>query len=111
LATLYCALMSDLMLTRMGADVGDLIVDGNFSRNIAFCQTLGALRPQQQVFAAQDSAGTARGAAMLADWPPAYSLSSPIFVAPASLAGLAPYRDAWSAAIVSRAPRESRRTG
>ena len=61
LATLYCALMSDLMLTRMGATRGDLIVEGTFAGNLAFGQTLGALRPTQRVFAAEDTAGTARG--------------------------------------------------
>jgi sugar (pentulose or hexulose) kinase len=104
LATLYCVLMSDLMLTRMGADVGDLIVDGNFAKNTAFCQTLGALRPKQSVFAAEDSSGTARGAAMLAHWPPSYSLSSPTQIPAASVAGLEAYRAAWTEAIARRAP-------
>jgi sugar (pentulose or hexulose) kinase len=104
LATLYCVLMSDLMLTRMGADVGDLIVDGSFAGNMAFCQTLGALRPKQGVFAAQDSAGTARGAAMLAHWPPSYALSAPTPVAAASVAGLDAYRATWTEAIARRAP-------
>ena len=36
LATLYVALMSDLMLTRLGADRGDLIVEGSFAANAAF---------------------------------------------------------------------------
>jgi hypothetical protein len=37
LATLYVALMSDLMLMRLGADVGDLIVEGSFATNFAYC--------------------------------------------------------------------------
>src|SRR6516165_6251254 len=77
LATLYCALVSDLMLTRMGATSGDLIVEGTFAGNLLFCQMLGVLRPTQRVFAAEDAAGTARGAAMLAQWPPSYPIAAP----------------------------------
>jgi sugar (pentulose or hexulose) kinase len=99
LATLYCALVTDLLLTRMGATSGDLIVEGTFSGNLAFCKTLGALRPQQRVFAAEDAAGTARGAAMLAHWPPAYPVAAPTPVPAASIAGLDAYRDAWTASV------------
>jgi sugar (pentulose or hexulose) kinase len=99
LATLYCALITDLMLTRMGATGGDLIVEGIFSDNLGFCQTLGALRPKQRVFAAEDAAGTARGAAMLAHWPPAYPLPTPTPVPAASIPGLDAYRAAWTAPI------------
>ena len=99
LATLYCALVSDLMLTRMGASRGDLVIEGTFAGNPAFCGVLGALRPQQRVFAAEDAAGTARGAAMLAHWPPAYTIAAPTSVAPASIAGLDAYRDAWTAVV------------
>jgi sugar (pentulose or hexulose) kinase len=99
LATLYCALISDLMLTRMGADTGDLIVEGTFAKNITFCEILGALRPAQRVFAAEDTAGTARGAAMIAQWPPAYSITAPTPVSSVSMPGLDAYRDAWTAAV------------
>jgi sugar (pentulose or hexulose) kinase len=99
LATLYCALVSDLMLNRMGADSGDLIVEGTFAKNPAFCAVLGALRPKQRVFAAEDAAGTARGAAMLAHWPPTYPIAAPTPVPAASIAGLEVYRDAWTAAV------------
>jgi sugar (pentulose or hexulose) kinase len=99
LATLYCALVSDLMLTRMGAASGDLIVEGTFAGNLAFCQTLGALRPKQSVFAAEDTAGTARGAAMLAHWPPTYAVAAPTAVPPAAIARLDAYRDAWTAEV------------
>ncbi|MBV8698793.1 FGGY-family carbohydrate kinase [Bradyrhizobium sp.] len=99
LATLYCALMSDLMLTRMGAKTGDLIVEGTFAKNLAFCETLGALRPAQRIFAAGDTAGTARGAAMIAQWPPAYPIAAPTAVPTVSIPGLAAYRGAWTAAV------------
>jgi sugar (pentulose or hexulose) kinase len=99
LATLYCALVSDLMLTRMGATSGDLIIEGTFAGNPAFCEMLGALRPKQRVFAAEDAVGTARGAAMLAHWPPTYPVAAPTPVPAASIAGLDAYRDAWTASI------------
>lgn len=99
LATLYCALVGDLMLTRMGAISGDLIVEGTFAGNIPFCQTLGALRPTQRVFAAENTAGTARGAAMLAQWPPSYHIAEPAPVDPISIAALDSYRKAWTAAV------------
>ncbi|HTO62986.1 MAG TPA: FGGY family carbohydrate kinase [Bradyrhizobium sp.] len=99
LATLYCALISDLMLTRMGADTGDLIVEGTFANNLAFCEVLGVLRPAQRIFAAEDTAGTARGAAMIAQWPPAYPIAAPTPVPKISMPGLAAYRDAWIAAV------------
>ena len=99
LATLYCALVSDLLLTRMGATSGDLVVEGTFSGNLAFCQALGALRPKQRVFAARDAAGTARGAAMLAHWPPAWPVATPTPVPAATIAGLDAYRDAWTTSI------------
>jgi len=99
LATLYCALVSDLMLTRMGVTGGDLIVEGTFAGNLPFCQTLGALRPAQRVFKAEDAAGTARGAAMLAHWPPSYHIAEPGPVAPMSMTGLDAYRKAWTAAV------------
>ncbi|MGV7212981.1 FGGY-family carbohydrate kinase [Bradyrhizobium sp. UFLA05-112] len=99
LATLYCALVSDLMLTRMGANSGDLIVEGAFAGNLPFCQTLGALRPTQRVFAAEDAAGTARGAAMLAHWPPSYPIAAPMPVPATPISGLDAYRDVWTAQI------------
>ena len=99
LATLYCALVSDLRLTRMGATSGDLIIEGTFAGNPAFCEMLGALRPKQRVFAAEDAVGTARGAAMLAHWPPTYPVAAPTPVPAASIAGLDAYRDAWTASI------------
>jgi sugar (pentulose or hexulose) kinase len=100
LATLYCALVSDLMLTRMGATSGDLVVEGTFAGNLAYCQTLGALRPKQRVFAAVDAAGTARGAAMVAHWPPSYRIAAPTLIPLASIAGLHAYRNAWAASIM-----------
>jgi sugar (pentulose or hexulose) kinase len=101
LATLYVAVMSDLMLTRLGASAGDLIVEGSLAANPGFCQILAALRPAQPVFAASDAAGAARGAALLAQWPPR-GLAPPAVkrAAPLDVEGLAAYCAAWTMAVV-----------
>ena len=100
LATLYVALMTDLMLTRLGAGSGDLIVEGSFAANSAYCELLATLRPAQRVLASGDAAGTARGAALLAQWPVRQMKTAqqrPI--APSSFEGLVDYRTAWLDAI------------
>ena len=88
------------MLTRMGASSGELIVEGTFDKNLAVCQTLGALRPKQRLVAAKDAAGTARVA------PPCWRVGrQPIQsrrrppVPIASIAGFDGYREAWTAAV------------
>ena len=61
--------MTDLMLTRLGAAAGDLVIEGSLAANPAYGALLAALRPGQGVYAATDAAGAARGAALLAQWP------------------------------------------
>ncbi|MGD0723262.1 MAG: sugar kinase, partial [Roseiarcus sp.] len=100
LATLYCAVMTDLMLTRLGAAAGDLIVEGSLAANPAFGALLAALRPAQSVLAATDAAGAARGAALLAQWPDARAAPSARRIAPAAIGGLGGYREAWTQAVV-----------
>jgi len=100
LATLYVALMTDLMLTRLGADNGALIIEGSFAANSSYGELLAALRPRQSVFAGDDSAGTARGAALLAQWP----LRIPAPGRPVEkrvIAGLASYRETWNRAVLT----------
>jgi sugar (pentulose or hexulose) kinase len=101
LATLYLALMTDLMLTRLGATAGDLIVEGSFATNLAYCGALAALRPGQQVYAGSDAAGTARGAALLAQWPPR-DLRAPTLIPtpPSTVNGLQAYRRDWTRAVL-----------
>ncbi len=97
LATLYVALMSDRILTRLGADAGDLIVEGSFAANFAYGELLAALRPKQRIFTGGDSAGTARGAALLAQWPVRdleTAQQRPIEALP--MEGLIAYRAAWN---------------
>jgi sugar (pentulose or hexulose) kinase len=101
LATLYVALMSDLMLARLGVTVGDLIVEGSLSANVAYCSLLAALRPSQRTFAASDAAGTARGAALLTQWP-RHDFEPPVPTTslPAAVEGLQAYRGAWLQAVL-----------
>ncbi|MGO9758058.1 MAG: FGGY-family carbohydrate kinase [Roseiarcus sp.] len=102
LATLYLALMSDLMLTRLGAATGDLIVEGSLAANPAYCALLAALRPAQSVSAAPDAAGTARGAALLAQRPPRdFRPPPPVPVDRAVVDGLDAYRAAWTRAVLA----------
>jgi sugar (pentulose or hexulose) kinase len=103
LATLYVALMSDLMLTRLGVTSGDLIVEGSFAANPCYAALLAALRPSQQVFAGSDAAGTARGAALLATWPAANAQPPPLIaVPPRAVEGLQAYRDVWTRTALER---------
>jgi L-fuculokinase len=105
LATLYTALMSDLMLTRLGANAGDLIIEGSFAENSAYCDVLAALRPEQRIFAGDDSAGTARGAALLAQWPVrGLELGRREPIAKSTVPGLAAYHQAWNSAVAQWRP-------
>jgi hypothetical protein len=93
--------MSDLMLTRLGATFGDLIVEGSLAANIPFCGLLAAFRPSQQVYRGADAAGTARGAALLAQWPPRDFQAPPLIAAPpCDVDGLRSYRNAWLRAVL-----------
>jgi L-fuculokinase len=101
LATLYLALMSDLMLTRLGVETGDLIVEGSLAANAAYCALLADFRPAQPVSAGSDAAGTARGAALLAQWPPRdFRPPSLAPVRPSAIDGLRDYRAAWTKAVL-----------
>ena len=98
LAALQLALVTDRSLDRLGAR-GDVIVEGPFARNTAYCAALAGLRAPQAVRASGDAIGTVSGARLLASWPG---------VPPASAlelcdGGLAPkldaYRRRWRATI------------
>jgi hypothetical protein len=103
LATLYVALMSDLMLTRLGVTAGDLVVEGSLAANPVYAALLAAVRPTQQVFAGSDAAGTARGAAVLAKWPPRNFQPPPLIaVPPRAVEGLHAYRNVWTKAVLER---------
>ena len=99
LATLHIALMTDDLLTRLGTNVGDLVIEGSFGKNPAYCELLAALRPSQRVLVSPDQSGTARGAALLAHWPTPPVLAPDRLAAPMAVAGLEAYREAWRTAL------------
>jgi sugar (pentulose or hexulose) kinase len=100
LATLYCALMADLMLDRLGVE-GAIIVDGPFAANPLFAPILQSLRPAQPVV----SGGTRGGVAIAAIWLAGASVapessdvaSDALIQAP----GLRAYRERWRSLLPS----------
>ena len=98
LATLYCALMCDDMLTRLDVR-GDVIIDGNFSTNPAFPALLAQLRPSNRVSTAL-AIGTTAGAAALATWPQVAVGTPPVEAAPSRIEGLEDYRQRWHRALL-----------
>jgi sugar (pentulose or hexulose) kinase len=65
IATLYVALMMDVVLDQLRSD-NQIILDGGLARNQALLGTLAALRPAQSVSYNVAAEGTAMGAAALA---------------------------------------------
>lgn len=105
LATLYCALMTDHLITRLGVDTGDIIIEGGFVASAAFAEVMAELRPGQSVHAAGDSSGTAQGAAMLALWgKPNTEAHVAEAVSSRALTGLAAYAQRWRAAVAGLSP-------
>ena len=101
LATLYCALMSELLLDYLGAR-GDIIVDGPLATNALYGPLLAALRPETTVLLEFPRADAARAVCHLADV--AVPLGQPLTrTSPLRLAGLDRYRAAWRDLL----PRES----
>ena len=99
LATLYCALMCVKRLEDLNVKQGDLIVDGNFAQNEILCGLIAALQQGQNLFAAKDHSGTARGAAMLATWGKSHIAPEITLMAPTVLAGLKAYYTKWKSLI------------
>jgi sugar (pentulose or hexulose) kinase len=97
LATLYTALLTDYCLELLGA-LGNIVVDGRFSKNRLWLSILAALRTTQAVLASEDE-GSSRGAAALAAWPEHLASNSPRECTPLTLPGLFDYRSAWRAAL------------
>lgn len=102
LASLYAVLVTDYLLTKLGADAGAVVVEGSFAGNDVFCSALAALRPGQAVLLSPDTAGTAYGAGLLATWPqaptrPPMKQARPL----ADAEGLLAYRERWREALPS----------
>jgi L-fuculokinase len=69
LATLYTALMSDLLLDKLGV-TGDVIIDGPLTRNLLYGRVLQTLRPAAKVSANNSSSGAATAARFLVSGAP-----------------------------------------
>lgn len=95
LATIYVALMTDLLLDLLAA-AGDIIVDGPLAANLLYCGVLAALRPRQRVRRPETRPAPVSAALYLAgihrDAVPA-----PAATLPLSLPQLLTYRRAWRA--------------
>jgi L-fuculokinase len=100
LATLYVALMSDVILENLGTP-GDIVVDGPFAKNPVFAPLLAALRPANCIRLSA-GAGTAQGASLLANPARHADVVTPV-IAPIPIRGLEEYRQYWRKCVDSRA--------
>ena len=103
LATLYVALMTQLMLEKLEAP-GDWIVEGGFAKTPAFASVLAALAPERNVVLAATTAGAAEGAARLARWGAKARKYESLSVTPWLTPGLADYAARWRTAVEARLP-------
>lgn len=92
-ATLYVALMCELLIEMLGAE-GDVLIDGPLATNQLFGSLLSELMPTRSVQLSTGDGGNTRAACYLAgfnDAPtPAMTAAAPLPIKP-----LADYRDAW----------------
>ena len=94
LATLYCALMIDYQLDKLGAQ-GDIYIEGAFLKNPLLCGLVNQLRAEQTVYLSGDNTGTVLGAAYLTKWE---NVSPNIELKPVietHLSGLKQYKRVW----------------
>ncbi|HKE92698.1 MAG TPA: FGGY family carbohydrate kinase [Povalibacter sp.] len=98
LATLYAALMSDLLLESLEAS-GDVLIDGPLAANPLFAPLLAAWHPQAQVFGNAGAGGVcARAARYLAGFDTAPAISGPA-PPPLNVPHLDAYRQTWRAQL------------
>ena len=92
-ATLYVALMCELLIEMLGAE-GDVLIDGPLATNQLFGSLLGKLLPTRSVLLSTDDGGNTRAACYLAGFNDA---PTPAMTAATSmpLKALADYRVAW----------------
>jgi sugar (pentulose or hexulose) kinase len=92
-ATLYVALMSELLIEMLGAE-GDVLIDGPLATNPLFGSILGELLPTRSVQLSRGDGGNTRAACYLAGF---HDAPTPAMTqAPAiSLKSLPAYREAW----------------
>jgi sugar (pentulose or hexulose) kinase len=99
LATLYVALMCELLIEMLGAE-GAVLIDGPLATNPLFGALLGALLPDRSIELSAGDGGNTRAACYLAgfhDAPP--SPMTP--AAAATLKRLPAYREAWRKLVLS----------
>ncbi len=97
LASVYVALVTDVMLDLLGASK-TMVIDGPFAGNPLYPGILQALRPTARISISESGSGPAGGALALAlgNARPATPVENRA-VMPLSIAELADYRDAWRA--------------
>lgn len=94
LATLYCALMIDYQLDKLGAR-GKVFIEGTFLKNPLLCAVVNQLRPEQEVFLSKDSTGTVQGAGYLTSWDDVECYIDTAKSGIVNLEWLTEYRDLW----------------
>jgi len=94
LATLYCALMADLILDRLGA-AGAILVDGPFAANPLFPGVLQSLRPADPVAAGGTRGGITAAVLWLAGAVPPPEAPAKPLPPLAEAEALRSYRDRW----------------
>ena len=100
LATLYCALMADLILDRLGV-AGAILVDGPFAANPLFSPVLQSLRPADPVTASGTRGGITAAVLWLAgSAPPPEAPAKPLPALPEAPA-LRAYRDRWRSMLTA----------
>ena len=98
LATLYCALMADLILDRLGVS-GAILVDGPFAANPLFPAVLQSLRPADPVAASGTRGGITAAVLWLAGSAPPPEAPASRLAALAEGTALRAYRDRWRAML------------
>jgi hypothetical protein len=98
-ATLYVALMCELLIEMLGAE-GDVLIDGPLAANQLFGSLLSALLPSRSVQLSTGDGGNTLAACYLAGFGDA---PSPAMAPAASmpLASLADYRSTWRKLVLS----------
>jgi hypothetical protein len=112
LATLYCALQTDLLLDLLGAP-SPVIIDGPLTENPLYGPVLATLRAASQgtsaaaapVFAGDNRAGPTECARFLLGHRPATQLRH---ATPLELPGLEDYRARWRVEVTFRSPIDQR---
>jgi len=101
LASVYCALVTDVCLDLCGS-TGDIIIEGAYAKNNLLMQVLASLREGQSIFASTDSTGTTMGTAMLAtDNIPAPDLIALDAIDPHLQQKILSYRTQWQQRVES----------